>query len=245
MPGTGRLFMRVDSTVDERLDPIRAARAAARLLRQNYESLGTWPLAVTAYNHGPYGMKNAVRTMGTRDIERIVKGYEGRGFGFASRNFYTEFLAALDVRRNVEEHFDDVQPDPPLAFEEVRLPVGARPSSLARALVLPVEALWDLNPSLTPRARREDRALPAGHLVRLPPGSGARWGAALAALRQAPAPSGQPSAERSAGSYVVRRGDTLSAIAARHDVSLSELRAVNGLGGGSLIRPGQRLRLPR
>ncbi|HEY7530625.1 MAG TPA: transglycosylase SLT domain-containing protein [Gemmatimonadota bacterium] len=245
MPGTGRLFLRVDSTVDERLDPIRAARAAARLLRQNYESLGTWPLAVTAYNHGPYGMKNAVRTMGTRDIERIVKGYTGRGFGFASRNFYTEFLAALEVRRNFAEHFDDVEPDPALTFEEVRLPAAARTSTLARALALPVEALWDLNPSLTPRARREDRALPAGHVVRLPAGSGARWGAALASLRAEPAPP-RPAGGASPGThYVVRRGDTLSTIASRHDVSLTELRAVNGLGGRSLIRPGQRLKIPR
>jgi membrane-bound lytic murein transglycosylase D len=242
MPGTGRLFMRVDATVDERLDPIRAARAAARLLRQNFESLGTWPLAVTAYNHGPYGMKNAVRTMGTRDIERIVKGYTGRGFGFASRNFYTEFLAALDVRRNFAEHFGDVRPDPPLAFDEVRLPSAARTSTLARTLAVPVEALWDLNPSLTPRARREDRALPAGHALRLPPGTAGRWGTALAVLRAAPA---EPVARAAADSYVVRRGDTLSAIAARHDVSLSELRTANGLGGRSLIRPGQRLRIPR
>jgi LysM repeat protein len=61
-------------------------------------------------------------------------------------------------------------------------------------------------------------------------------------LRAAPA---EPVARAAADSYVVRRGDTLSAIAARHDVSLSELRTANGLGGRSLIRPGQRLRIPR
>ena len=67
MPGTGRQYMRVDATVDERLDPIIAARGAARLLRHNYQGLRSWPLALTAYNHGYYGMQRAVRQLGTND----------------------------------------------------------------------------------------------------------------------------------------------------------------------------------
>ena len=62
MRGTGRRFMKVDYVVDESLDPITATRAAARLLRENYAILGTWPLALTAYNHGAAGMARAVRS---------------------------------------------------------------------------------------------------------------------------------------------------------------------------------------
>src|SRR5262245_17344351 len=65
---TGRLYMRVDGVVDERRDPFVASESAARLLRNNYERLGSWPLAITAYNHGPGGMAKAVRTLGTRDM---------------------------------------------------------------------------------------------------------------------------------------------------------------------------------
>ena len=86
---TGRLYMRVDHIVDERRDPFVASEAAARLLRSNYERLGTWPLAITAYNHGPGGIAKAVRHLGTRDIGVIVGRYRSPSFGFASRNFYS------------------------------------------------------------------------------------------------------------------------------------------------------------
>ncbi|MFT5694470.1 MAG: membrane-bound lytic murein transglycosylase D, partial [Myxococcota bacterium] len=65
---TGQRFLRVDHVADERLDPYRATVAAARLLKQNREVTGTWPLAITAYNHGASGMRRAARKLGTKDI---------------------------------------------------------------------------------------------------------------------------------------------------------------------------------
>ena len=93
---TGRRFLRVDHVVDERLDPYRSTVAAGRLLKQNRATTGSWPLAITAYNHGAAGMRRAVRKLGTRDIATIVSKYSSRTFGFASRNFYVEFLAAAE-----------------------------------------------------------------------------------------------------------------------------------------------------
>lgn len=259
MRGTGRLFLRIDGTVDERMDPIRAARAAARLLRKNYDLLGTWPLAITAYNHGLYGMKNAVRVTGTRDIERIVKTYQGRAFGFASRNFYAEFLAALDVRRNFTALLGDLRLDPALEFDEVPVPLVVKFSAIAQALAVPVEALWEINPAFTPAARTQDRPIPAGHVLRLPRGAGARWGEAIARLRARQEIAGvrwerEERRVRGGGSsgrrgtaawYVVRRGDTLGEIAERHGLGLSSLRRLNGLGRRSVIHPGQRLRIAK
>ncbi len=108
MPSTGRRFMRVDGVVDERLNISVATQGAARLLRENYERLGTWPLAITAYNHGAQGMKQAVATMGTTDFGVIVQRYRGPLFGFASQNFYAEFLAALEVSTNHKQYFGDI-----------------------------------------------------------------------------------------------------------------------------------------
>src|SRR4029453_14806897 len=88
MRGTGRRFMKVDYVIDERLDPITSTRAAARLLRENYGILGSWPLALTAYNHGAAGMNGAVEKVGTSRIEVIIARYDSPSFGFASRNFY-------------------------------------------------------------------------------------------------------------------------------------------------------------
>ena len=65
---TGRLFMQVDHVVDERNDPWLATESAAELLGRNFEATDSWPLAITAYNHGTGGMKRAIRRLGTRDI---------------------------------------------------------------------------------------------------------------------------------------------------------------------------------
>ena len=69
---TGRRFMHIDNVVDERRDPFESTVAAARLLKYNYSILGSWPLAITAYNHGVSGMRRAVQAMGTEDIEIIL-----------------------------------------------------------------------------------------------------------------------------------------------------------------------------
>ena len=71
---------------------------------------GSWPTAITAYNHGTAGMERAIRKLGTRDIGAIVQKYKSRTFGFASRNFYTSFLAAVEVSRNYEHYFGEVSP---------------------------------------------------------------------------------------------------------------------------------------
>src|SRR5437763_250276 len=84
MRSTGRRYMRIDSAVDDRLDPFRSTEAAAQLLAYNYRVLGTWPLALTAYNHGTAGVRRAKETLGTDDIVRIVRSYNSRTFGFAS-----------------------------------------------------------------------------------------------------------------------------------------------------------------
>ncbi len=98
MPATARgLGLRVDGEHDERTDTERATRAAARILYKNYQMLGSWPLAITAYNHGPYGVRRAVRAVGTTDLVELIERYQKSTWGFASKNFYAEFLAAVHV----------------------------------------------------------------------------------------------------------------------------------------------------
>ncbi len=94
---TGKRYLTITRARDDRRDPLRATEAAARLLRHNYEALGSWPLAIAAYNHGREGILTAQATVGSSAIEDIVARYAGPRFGFASKNFYAEFLAALKV----------------------------------------------------------------------------------------------------------------------------------------------------
>ena len=109
MRATGRRFLRIDNVIDERLDPYRSTQAAARFLEQNYIVLKSWPLALTAYNHGTAGMRRAQEQMGTSDITTIVRKYNSRSFGFASRNFYVAFLAALEVDSDPDKFFGPIK----------------------------------------------------------------------------------------------------------------------------------------
>lgn len=117
---TGRRFMRVTRWQDDRLNPIRSTEAAAKLLRYNYDLLGTWPLAITAYNYGLGGTERAAEFSGN-DFSKILQSYSGPHFGFAVKNYYAEFLAALLVSRDQEKYFPGIQYEPPIAPEPVRV----------------------------------------------------------------------------------------------------------------------------
>jgi membrane-bound lytic murein transglycosylase D len=114
--GTGREYMRITRYHDDRLNPTTETEAAAQLLRSNYATLGNWPLAITAYNYGTGGMANAASQYHS-DYERIVRSYSGSRFGFASKNYYPEFLAALQIHQYEDQYFPNLKyqdaPAPP------------------------------------------------------------------------------------------------------------------------------------
>ena len=110
--GTGKLYMKINRKVDERLDTVRSCEAAAHFLRDNYSVLGTWPLAITAYNHGRGGMLKAQKYCGS-DLPTIIGGYRGPVFGYASMNYYSEFLAAVEVYKNYQQYLGELTLDRP------------------------------------------------------------------------------------------------------------------------------------
>lgn len=172
MPATGRLYdMKVSSTIDERRDPLIATEAAARFLKSNYERLGAWPLAITAYNHGPGGVAAAIDTVGSRDIGDIVRSYRGKNFGFASRNFYTEFVAALDIERNHKKHFGTIEMDAPIAYDEISVEMPVSLSRVAELAGADIDAVRTLNPALGSAVRDGSSPIPQGYQLRLPSGT--------------------------------------------------------------------------
>jgi membrane-bound lytic murein transglycosylase D len=250
MPATARRFMTVGSLVDERLDPLTATRGAARFLRDNHEMLGTWPLAITAYNHGPAGMSRAVRTVGTRDIGVIIARYEGRAFGFSSRNFYPEFLAAVDIEREAERYFGPLTP-PAIPASVVRFldhPVGIEVA--ARLATSDCGTLTQLNPALLPPVARGTYDIPRGYGLRVPVTAGETFEPRLAALaaeqrvtRTRPAPPNEPAPGTTVARHRVQPGDTLSGIAQRYGVTVSGLQQANGMRGTTVV-VGRTLRVP-
>jgi membrane-bound lytic murein transglycosylase D len=182
MRSTGRRFLRIDAAVDERLDPYRETEAAAQLLSYNYRLLGSWPLAITAYNHGAEGVRRARDQLGTDDIVRIVRDYHSPSFGFASRNFYVSFLAALTIAQSPDKYFGGLARNTEAGFKELKMPSTASLTALVRAVGVDRETLRSLNPALRPAVWSGQRVVPAGYVLRLP-AAGSKWTAELLAQR--------------------------------------------------------------
>jgi membrane-bound lytic murein transglycosylase D len=163
---TGKKFLTVNRFLDERRDPLRATEAAAKLLMSNYELLRDWPMAITAYNHGVAGMLRAKKEMGT--YEAVFENFEGRRFGFASRNFYSEFLAARHVAENYEDYFNDVRLRESLEAREVLTKGQSSVAELSRHYEVDLETLRALNPALGKPVLKGQRHVPKGYRLRLP-----------------------------------------------------------------------------
>jgi len=241
MPGTARRYMRVDGVVDQRLDPYSATEAAANLMLYNYRLLGSWPLAVTAYNHGPGGLRRAQDELGTTNIAVIVKRYQGATFGFASRNFYVAFLAALEVDRHAEKYFGPLTHPPDTQSTVVTLPDYVAVDALARAFKADLGALRVLNPALRPPVWNKTRLVPRGYALRIP---GSPPPADIAAAWARLAPAERFVAQRNDGVHRARRGETLAGIAAASGVTVSHLLAANGLAMSRELTRGESVRIP-
>ena len=238
---TGRRFMRVDHVVDERNDPFSATRAAGRLLAYNYSITGNWPMAITAYNHGLAGVRRAMRKYGDTAYVDILRKYNGRTFGFASRNFYVAFLAARQVDQNVEKYFPGLVPETPIDYATVSLPSYVSIKGLTDAINVNQGQIAKHNPGLQATVWQGSKYLPKGYELRLPT---ATTKAPLAELLAALPDKATFTKQLPDMFHNVARGDTLSQIAETYDTRVSTLVALNQLGSSHRIRAGQRLRLP-
>ena len=232
---TGKQYLRIDAAVDERGDPLIAAHAAAKYLKNSYNLLGSWPLALTSYNYGTGGMKRALRDKGS--YERIFKEYSEGHFKFASRNFYSEFLAALAAAKELESN-PAIRLDQPRSTRSVTLKSKATVKEAARHFGVPTDTLKDLNPALRPAVFKGEKSIPRGYALNLP-ATGKKKAAE-------PVIAANLAAERKSASgrtHTVKKGDTLSGLARKYRVSSNTILAANDLQG-SVLRLGQTLQIP-
>ena len=108
MPNIGRKFKYIQNSYDKRDHPYYATVLAAKILKENYQILKSWPLAVTSYNFGVGSMLRAKKKLGTKDLEIIFGGKRKNPYiGFASRNFYATYLAAVHVESHANIYFGE------------------------------------------------------------------------------------------------------------------------------------------
>jgi membrane-bound lytic murein transglycosylase D len=235
---TGKSYMTISYAVDERRDPIISTRAAARLLKKNYKKFRNWPMAITAYNHGVTGMLRAQRRKG--NYENIFKEYRSRIFKFASRNFYSEFLAAREAARDYRQYFGELILDKPLQTQEVVLAGYGSLPEIARQLNLKLGVLHNLNPALRNPVLRGQKYVPRGFHLKLPVESGRDWQRVIAEL----APKIYKNYQKRSRIYTVRKGDTAGEIARNHGVDLNDLIAANNLDTRATIHIDQIVKIP-
>ena len=235
---TGKSYMKVGYAIDERRDPIISSHAAAKLLRHNYRKLQNWPMALTAYNHGVSGMLRASRKKGT--YERIFMEYRSRIFKFASRNFYSEFLAAREAAKNYRQYFGDLELDTPVKSRTVVLKGYVSLSQMAEYLNLKTAELRRLNPALRHPVFSGQKYVPKGYRLRLPYRNDTDWEALVAKLED----TFYKDHQKKSSIYTVQRGDTAGKIARTHGVKLADLIAANNLNSRATIYVNQNLRIP-
>ncbi len=230
--GTGRNFMTINTVLDERYDPFLSSQAAAELLKKNYSRLGSWPLALTAYNYGRAGMVRALHAR--KSYENIFKNHKTKIFKFASRNFYSEFVAALRVARKLEKDRSIIR-DRPAATVSIRMEGYADAGKIRRYFKLSRKDFARFNPALRDPVLSGKKYIPKGYLLRLP---------ATKLIRRQAGKMGTRfyhSRQISDHMYIVRKGDTIGSIGRRFGVSTRALIRANNLNRKATIRIGQKL----
>ncbi len=238
---TARRFLQVDHVLDERNDPYLATTAAAKLLAYNYSIAGNWPMAITAYNHGLSGARRAMRRHGDTAYVDILRNYNGRAFGFASRNFYVAFLAAMQIDQHPQKYFPGVVADKPVDYSTFKLAAFVPAEELASVLKVRERDIAQHNRALQATIWQGSKYIPKNYNVRLP---AEMLGAPMSEL-VAQIPDDVLFAKQLPDLvHTVVRGDTLSGIADAYGTRVSTLVALNNIRSRHRIRSGQQLRLP-
>jgi peptidoglycan lytic transglycosylase D len=238
MPRTGREYMRVTAAVDERRDPFESSRAAASYLKQAYESLGSWPLAITSYNYGQAGMARAVAAVGSDNLVDLIQRYDHPNWGFAPKQFYAEFLAAVEIGTNLNKYYPDLRLDAPVDIKEVELNRSTPLASVVNSSGLSRDEFLGWNPALGSATR----VVPAGYRVKLPID---RTVAPLVTVAQVQQSARQPQPKPQVVHHRVKRGETVIEIARRYGASVERILQINGIRKAHLVKVGTTLVIPK
>jgi membrane-bound lytic murein transglycosylase D len=242
MRATGKEFrLRIDRAIDERKDPFESTRAAAALLEQNYQLLGNWPLALTAYNYGAGGLARAVAEIQSDNLVDLIQQYNHPYWGFAPKNFYAEFLAAVEIAKNLEQYFPGLEVHPSAIIHEIELKKASTLTYLANSNGLTLQQFLQWNPALSPGMK----IVPAGYRVKLPGDRNVEPIAAPIVQVAQSKPQRSQNEQAQAVRHRVKRGETVLVIAKRYGSSVERILQANGLRKSHLLRTGMTLLIPK
>ncbi len=170
MPRSAKEFLILNRWIDERNSPIKATTFARKHLRRDFGILGSWPLAITAYNHGVGGVRKGVRKMKSRSIVTLISRYKSRSFKFASRNFFTCFLAVLHAEKYKESFYNVPKDIKPLSLTAIKLNKKSKIQKFAQNMGVDMKDLVEHNRDIK-KALKRNKHLPKGFTLYLPAAS--------------------------------------------------------------------------
>jgi membrane-bound lytic murein transglycosylase D len=225
--------LRHDWYIDERAEPEKATRAAAKYLKTLYEMFDRdWHLALASYNGGPGRVQRAIKGSGRTDFWKLAA--TSRYLPRETRNYVPLILAAIVIARNPAMYGFEIQPEEPLRYETVTLAAAVDLRRVAEWIALPVQTIQELNPEL----RRWTTPVRATEYeLKVPPGTADIVRAHLAQT--------DPAELASLNWHTVKKGETLLSIARTLKVSRTDLAEANYLSPRAKLQAGQRLIIPR
>ena len=231
MTGTAKLYgMEVNWWVDERLDPIKSTRVAARYLNYLHDEFGDWCLVMAAYNVGPGRIMRILKRYGEMDYWTMVKR---RLIPRETRNHVPATLAAIILYNNPELYGFTVTPDQPAPTEKFSVEYQIDLGVIAEAIELPLSTLREINPGLQ---RGVTPFEPKEYTLNIPAGYGEKLSQALADI--------PPSKRLRLRHHKVGSGETLSLIASRYGVSIRAISDTNNIRNIHRLKIGQDLIIP-
>jgi len=224
---TGRLYnLKADWWVDERRDPEKSTRAAARYLKNLYEEFASWPLALAAYNCGEQRVRSAIKKAGTNDFWELNLPRQ-------TRNYVPLFMAALAIAKSPELYDFSVEYEQPIEYEEVRIDECTDLKVVAQCCGASYDEIKVLNPEL--RRWCTPPNYPA-YRLKIPKGTQTTFLKNYALV---------PASEKITWQrHKIQRGETLSGIARHYGTSVSAIKEANSLRSSNRIIAGDHLLIP-
>jgi membrane-bound lytic murein transglycosylase D len=199
------------SIFDERFDPEKATRAAARLLKDLHIRYGDWYLALAAYNCGPGVVDRAIERTGYADYWELLKRH---ALPKETANYVPIIVAMTIMAKNPQDYgLENVETDVPVEYDSIQLAASTNLNLIADATMQPLSVIRDLNPSIL------RTIAPTGFSVHVPKGTAS---GAQAALETVP-----PENRNAWRLHHVESGDTLQAIARSYHLAPQKIVAVN------------------